>query len=1452
MAEDKSIANRTWQGIPAEWDAALAGDQVMARLAKVTASWVKGAHDAELTIVNRHAYIVAEVDDEMTGESAGRPNIYSTLSIVSLESLEVEDIQVIACGEQAFDNTTLPEGAVFVPRIHRINEDTLRSYFASERPGKRQSQMWYRDFDIATRTFAPTIHKVKLKTAEGVFDMQPQHFHADAASRGFSKSAKDFGLYLFDSFKIFDGKTYIALNNFPGKQIALALVHNDFATFEILGHYNDPPSANLSESAVNRLPDGTWMAICRNDRGNYHFTTSKDGITWSAGRELPHVPNGASSKPTFDKFGDLYYLGWQEATRIHGVRRSVFNIDVSRDGVRWERKYRFETTKSFQYPTFREHDGEVWLTVTQGDHSPSRKERIMFGKLEKLGEFASQKGITRKPIPVPSFKGPTPGVNREIGIPLIDLSQDKHCHSIVAAGTKSVYQGHCDTVLLPDGKTMFTAWCLGHARWIGPISKSTDAGRSWSEPLEVPDNWKETSNTPALHRLVAPDGTARLFCFADGLDWNRKGKPPYPMHQSYSEDKGKSWTPMVPNGVQGEVPPKTILSFDEGKRLVMWSDLPDYVIQSESLDGGLTWSASQRILRIPSRWGQPCVIRSADGRTLLMLLRENSRKYQSLYSVSHDNAKTWSVPNELPAALTGDRHVAKLAPDGRLLVAFRDMAKSSSTYGHYVAWVGSFKNILEGTPGDYRLKLFHNALRKESDRPGQGNTDCGYSDLELLPDGTIIATTYLKYANGPEKHSVMNTRFTLEETDVLAGKQASLLTGKAATIEFASSKAKVDVFGPDARLFTDRQYRVAECPPALKGTCFLRGPIEGTETTVLSPGLLTVLTPNPTVKGAASAAQALERDGFRRVIAPQSFQLFGKNAIDQVHIYQKQVTAGTSLSYGKWCVLLGLSQESHRRPRDNEGATETLYNGIQLETDLRDRSDMAAFGDDPLPVPYLVIPPTVIPVDLGRQLFVDDFLIERTTLARTWHKARKDQHNPVMKPKTPLELGEANGHVPMAAPFSGGVWYDGADQLFKVWYGAGWFDGTAYATSTNGIDWTRPNLDIEPGSNRVIPAEGTRDSAAVILDPDAPTGGDRFKMLIWGRPKGGMLHVSKDGVHWDSGTHWGSSGDRSTIFYNSFRKKWVYSIRSGWHHRSREYAESTDFLGGAGLKNRVKWLRADDLDLPAENHFYAFPEREGPIKTPALYNFDAVAYESLMLGAFTIMTGPENNFCAAEGVPKMTEIHLGFSRDGFHWSRPNDRTPFIPGERDAGAWDRAYLHSNSALCLVVDDELWFYYTGFAGDPERKGKEFEITKNGMYANAAMGIARLRRDGFASMDADAVDGELVTRPILFSGTHLFVNADTSKGELRTEVLDLDGKPIAPFTAENCVPVAADKTRADITWRGAKNLAALAGKPVRLRFTLRNGSLYSFWLSKDATGKSGGYLAGGAPGHQTLRDE
>jgi hypothetical protein len=167
---------------------------------------------------------------------------------------------------------------------------------------------------------------------------------------------------------------------------------------------------------VNRLPDGTWMAIVRNDGGNYHFTTSKDGKIWSVAEPKSFVPNGLNSKSTFDKFGDVYYLGWQENTKIQSCNRSVFNVDISRDGKTWQRKYRFESPHSFQYPTFHEHEGTLWLTVSQSDHGGST-DRIMFGKLEAVGEFESQKDHKRITWPAPP--PPAPAVMKR-GVKLFD------------------------------------------------------------------------------------------------------------------------------------------------------------------------------------------------------------------------------------------------------------------------------------------------------------------------------------------------------------------------------------------------------------------------------------------------------------------------------------------------------------------------------------------------------------------------------------------------------------------------------------------------------------------------------------------------------------------------------------------------------------------------------------------------------------------------------------------------------------------------------------------------------------------------------------------------------------------------------------------------------------------------------------------------------------------------
>jgi hypothetical protein len=107
------------------------------------------------------------------------------------------------------------------------------------------------------------------------------------------------------------------------------------------------------------------------------------------------------------------------------------------------------------------------------------------------------------------------------------------------------------------------------------------------------------------------------------------------------------------------------------------------------------------------------------------------------------------------------------------------------------------------------------------------------------------------------------------------------------------------------------------------------------------------------------------------------------------------------------------------------------------------------------------------------------------------------------------------------------------------------------------------------------------------------------------------------------------------------------------------------------------------------------------------------------------------------------------------------------------------------------------------------------------------------------------------VTFRGRHLFVNADAAKGELRAEILSRDGRLVNPFTRENCEPVRADRTRQRVAWKGADNLSAVAGRPVRLRFTLTGGRLFAFWVSPDETGASHGYVAAGGPGFTGMTD-
>lgn len=343
-------------------------------------------------------------------------------------------------------------------------------------------------------------------------------------------------------------------------------------------------------------------------------------------------------------------------------------------------------------------------------------------------------------------------------LPVVDLSKDTHRQVVVAQGTNDIYQGHPTTVLLPDGKTMFAVWTLDHGGTCGPMKRSDDGGKTWSDLLPAPENWTHTKNCPSIYRLTGPDGVTRLMVFAGS-------GPDKQMQQSWSLDDGKTWSPMKSNGLVGVMPFTTIVPVEGGRKLIGLSSIrrpgdknarSNMLSQSESTDGGLTWSPWRVLVDDPKlKPCEPAVIRSPDGKQLLCLIRENTRAAGSHFITSDDEGKTWSELKPLPTGLWGDRHMPRYARDGRLIVTFRDMGPDKRTHNHFVAWVGTYDDIVQHREGQRKLLLLHSYK----------GSDCGYSGLELLPDDTFVATTYIQYREGSEKNSVVSTRFTLAETD---------------------------------------------------------------------------------------------------------------------------------------------------------------------------------------------------------------------------------------------------------------------------------------------------------------------------------------------------------------------------------------------------------------------------------------------------------------------------------------------------------------------------------------------------------------------------------------------------------------------------------------------------------------------------------------------------------------
>ncbi|MGI6458977.1 MAG: hypothetical protein ACOX5J_02590 [Candidatus Hydrogenedentales bacterium] len=475
----------------------------------------------------------------------------------------------------------------------------------------------------------------------------------------------------------------------------------------------------------------------------------------------------------------------------------------------------------------------------------------------------------------------------------------------------------------------------------------------------------------------------------------------------------------------------------------------------------------------------------------------------------------------------------------------------------------------------------------------------------------------------------------------------------------------------------------------------------------------------------------------------------------------------------------------------------------------------------------------VSPVDVGShsQLFVDQVLVNAADgVAFTLHPARPHPKNPILKADQPWEGWRVEIY--------GNVIYDEQEKRFKMWYYAEEHDefprhGVYYATSQDGVHWDKPLLGEVKSSKYArhnVIADGIL-LPSVIKDVNDPDPERRYKMIGHSQDAqdyGYHTWTSPDGIHWTrfSESHIARGADVITGYYDEQRGCYVafpkinhpvrgFDRRVFWLTTSpdfRSWSEPQlvfvpDLRDDAGSLARIEEVRPI-LDVPDEPAL---------IRTE-FYGIGAYPAESCTLAFIWVFTiNNEARYGNQEGPG---ELQLAVSRDLLHWERPF-RQPCVPRGKP-GEWDCGFFGTQSRA-LRVGDEIWLYYGGSNythGTPCLYREEG--TGRGTQYTGSLGLAIWDLDRFVSVDAPAESGSLTTVPLTFAGERLELNAHVS-GSLTVALCDAAGAPYPGFEASD--EVTGDQLRHSVTWDGRSDVSTLRGKPVVIRFMMRDAQLFAF---------------------------
>lgn len=448
------------------------------------------------------------------------------------------------------------------------------------------------------------------------------------------------------------------------------------------------------------------------------------------------------------------------------------------------------------------------------------------------------------------------------------------------------------------------------------------------------------------------------------------------------------------------------------------------------------------------------------------------------------------------------------------------------------------------------------------------------------------------------------------------------------------------------------------------------------------------------------------------------------------------------------------------------------------------------------------------------QLLVDDSLVVRKEhIRRTYHPFAKHAGNPVLVADQPWE-----GRM---AYLYGTVLPEASGTGYRMWYHA-WAGEyrNLYATSQDGVAWTKPDLGLiefnGARANNIFLRRTKEDHLPqVIHTPWETSAGRRYKLINYDYGRSGPGHdvsgfwgaYSPDGLHWTDVAEnpvLKDPGDVGQFVWDPHRQRYlgypkVFAPVRGYRRRCVGFTATRDF---------AHWPSAQLVLTPdEEDDRWAM----GKHQRTEFYGLSGFAYESAYLGFLWIfrVTDGQND---GPIYPELVS-----SRDGIRWTRQDPlaggRVPILPLGAGA-AWDRGMIFTPSQP-LVEGGLVKLWYGGV-----------DITHGGPDAQArgGIGLATLRKDGFASLDAGAVEGVITTHPLKHLRGPLRLNADARGGAIKVEVLTANGQVRPGYGRDACDAISGDAIDQPVTWGRRKELP-VSSEPQSLRFVLQNASLYSF---------------------------